>query len=750
MHTKEARGTEAEFDPAETVSGDTQIIAAGNGIIISWNSPQLVTGGLLPEKLSLAFDGRPLRTASSITRAETGNGGMRLLIGFKPPASHGVLSLNGEGEHCLRQFALDRRVIDLPTGESLHPGRLINGLTHSGRARLIGFLLQFCTGQLKADSDPGFRTLCLGVIAASGLLQPMQIRYSATARHLLAEGPALPVGRPSAAYLLSRSMLRRLDFLPRPAPGPHGAGTWLALPPDCTDKSVAVVIGENGIAACPVTGQSGSPPMLTDAAAGRFARAGSQAPLSPHAVSYALALAAACPNDEALSALARELQLFLPADAIALRDPGFPIRGAIEALANASAAGVFLSGWIDDRHGLVESIELVSPFGTRHEIGILHRFPKAESKPADFGQDTPETGFVTRVAGLGEASQYRLELKLRSGTRIPLTSPPSPADPALARAAVLGAVPPVFVTQAMMEDCIAPAAAALHAEALARRGLKRDRWIGEAPAAPSLSIVVPLYRNLSFLPAQIAALASDPAIGETELILALDSPEQEDELTHLLRGLHQIYALPMRLLTQRVNLGFAPNCNTAGELARGETLLFLNSDVVPAETGWIGRMRSALTEAWDAGIAGPKLLFADDSLQHAGLTFDRNDEGIWFNRHFFKGYPRDYAPAIAKRRVPGVTGACLMIGRELFHKIGGFSEDYILGDYEDSDLCLKVRREGKRILYVPQAELYHFERQSIRTHSGYSRGVACLYNQRLHHGRWAEDIAQLMRAEAAA
>ena len=84
----------------------------------------------------------------------------------------------------------------------------------------------------------------------------------------------------------------------------------------------------------------------------------------------------------------------------------------------------------------------------------------------------------------------------------------------------------------------------------------------------------------------------------------------------------------------------------------------------------------------------------------------------------------------------GVTGAALAIRRSLFERIGGVCEDYIIGDYEDSDLCLRVRETGAAILYVPKAELFHFERRSIQMHAGYTRTHASLYNRLLHHARW--------------
>ena len=162
----------------------------------------------------------------------------------------------------------------------------------------------------------------------------------------------------------------------------------------------------------------------------------------------------------------------------------------------------------------------------------------------------------------------------------------------------------------------------------------------------------------------------------------------------------------------------------ARAVARGAALLLLNSDVVPAAPGWLSPMRAALA-ASGVGAVGPKLLFDDGSIQHAGLFFERDADGVWFNAHYHKGMPRHWPAALQRRRVPAVTGAALMLRRSLFEAIGGICEDYIIGDYEDSDLCLRVQASGAAIAYVPQAELFHFERRSIRLHAGYARTLGC-------------------------
>jgi GT2 family glycosyltransferase len=143
-------------------------------------------------------------------------------------------------------------------------------------------------------------------------------------------------------------------------------------------------------------------------------------------------------------------------------------------------------------------------------------------------------------------------------------------------------------------------------------------------------------------------------------------------------------------------------------------------------------------------VIGPKLLYADRTLQHAGLFFYALPNGQWQNMHYWKGYGARFEPANFEREVPAVTGACMIVRRQDFLAVGGFTEDYIVGDYEDSDLCLKLRASGGLCLYMPSIELHHFERQSMPKPSSeeMDRG-STIYNRTLHTARWSATIAAL-------
>ena len=228
-----------------------------------------------------------------------------------------------------------------------------------------------------------------------------------------------------------------------------------------------------------------------------------------------------------------------------------------------------------------------------------------------------------------------------------------------------------------------------------------------------------------------------------DLVFVLDSPEQRAEAESLLRGLAALHGLPVRLAVMPQNRGYAAACNAGAALARADVLLFLNSDVLPAAPGWLPPLLDRLRRDRRLAAAGPKLLFDDGSVQHAGMVFRRDAAGEWFNDHRCKGFPRSHPDAASPCRVPAVTGAALCVRRPAFEAAGGFSTDYVIGDFEDSDLCLKLRGAGGEIAYEPAAELFHFERQSVSAHEGHARTLAGAYNRRLHHRRWGAAMAAL-------
>ncbi len=606
--------------------------------------------------------------------------------------------------------------------------------------RLLGFLLGFCRTAFGLTADAGFADTCIRLARLcardAGPAEPLA---HATPAWTVLGGVQAP--RDAALYVLGADRVRH-SAAPamggNPGTNPsgfqliepvHGGDLLLAL----CDQPLLWTVGRAAI---------GLPDLLRGGARG------------PAAALRAACLRAFAPAGGVATALLREAQMLAPAAPRRHDDPARPLGAALELALPDGAGGLFLRGWLRDPMQMVSGAELRTPVGAAPVgMNLLHRFrrPDVASHYAKAAFSVPEqlTGFVAHVAdpAAGTCPQPTLALRLRSGNTVEVTAPLRQMPPAAARDAVLSCVPPDAVTPGMLDACLAPAAAALHRQAMAVRGAVDAVQIGAKVRQPTVSILVPLYRNLDFLRFQVAALAADPECRRAELIYVLDSPEQRAELEFLLRGLHSLHALSFTMAVMPGNRGFAAASNAAAALARAPLLLLLNSDVVPARPGWLAAMRAAVALS-GIGAAGPKLLFDDGSIQHAGLFFERDADGMWYNAHYHKGMPRHWPAAQRRRRVPGVTGAALLIRRPLFEAAGGLSEDYIIGDFEDSDLCLRLQAAGAGIAYVPEAELYHFERRSIQLHKGYSETLASLYNRRLHHRRWDGAIAALMARRA--
>ncbi len=447
------------------------------------------------------------------------------------------------------------------------------------------------------------------------------------------------------------------------------------------------------------------------------------------------------------AATAIDLQTRAPLAASRIAKSSMHPSGEVD-LALALEGGLLAGGWFHAPSSAFAGIDYVKEDGTAVPLdGNNYKFP-AWAQDKDEKSKTDVTGFVAWIPfteSPGPLLQPRFQMRLASGAVRPLIPKPQPFEPATQRNHVLRAVPPQHAVDSAFRTILAPALQDIERRLGKTIEVDSTKDYSLPETAPLVSIVVPLYKVLDFLRFQLSGMATDPWLAaNAEVIYVLDSPEIQDETEHLLGGLHLLHGLPMKLVVMNRNGGYARACNAGARFARGSILVMLNSDVVPCAPGWLQTLSRPLLENRTLGAIGPKLLFEDGSLQHAGLYFGRDQRGIWLNHHFHKGMPGDYRPAQQTRDVPGVTGACLVSRRETYERVCGFTEDYVIGDYEDSDLCLKIRRLGLQIAYEPAACLYHLERRSIRRSQDYMRGVASQYNSWLHTQRWEDDISELM------
>jgi GT2 family glycosyltransferase len=173
------------------------------------------------------------------------------------------------------------------------------------------------------------------------------------------------------------------------------------------------------------------------------------------------------------------------------------------------------------------------------------------------------------------------------------------------------------------------------------------------------------------------------------------------------------------------NLGFARANNQAFESSRGKSLLFLNPDTEIVGTA-VQRLHGALHDLASAGAVGARLLNGDGTLQTSCIQpFPAILNQVLDFEFLRQRWPEwklwGMAPLFHKGNRPEpvemISGACLLLKREVFVKVGGFSEDYFMYG-EDADLCYKVNQAGHRNFYVPDATVVHFGGGSSRQSPG--------------------------------
>lgn len=276
--------------------------------------------------------------------------------------------------------------------------------------------------------------------------------------------------------------------------------------------------------------------------------------------------------------------------------------------------------------------------------------------------------------------------------------------------------------------------------------------LGTPPEAPTISLIIPLYARWDFIEHQLLAFAQDRRLLETtEIIYVVDDPRILTAVSNEVENLYRMYEVPFKLVWGHRNRGFSGANNLGVSISRGRQVLLLNSDAFPTRPGWANRLGELLDANPEYGLLGARLLNPEGGMQHAGMVFFYSSSWrVWLNKHPLAGLAPelDVVPAGAEIvDKPAVTGACVILTRALFDELDGLDEGYLIGDFEDSDLCLKVIDHGRRIGYVPGVELVHLERQSFSALGDTSfRTLVVRFNAWRHTQRWGTQIESVMKA----
>ena len=246
--------------------------------------------------------------------------------------------------------------------------------------------------------------------------------------------------------------------------------------------------------------------------------------------------------------------------------------------------------------------------------------------------------------------------------------------------------------------------------------------------AADVSIIIPVFNHIRDTFHCLESIAQHTGPLRYQVIVVDDgSTDQTPDLLKRIPG----------LVVERNdrNLGFISSCNRGADVAGGDYLVFLNNDTT-VTPGWLDALMTTFQDFPTAGMAGAKLVYADSRLQEAGGAIWRDASGWNYGKFDDPDHPRyNFA-----RETDYCSGACLIIGRELFEQLGRFDANYAPAYYEDTDLAFKVRHAGHRVIYQPRARIIHHE--GLTSGRDLKTGVKAhqVTNQTKFRSRWDDRL----------
>lgn len=238
---------------------------------------------------------------------------------------------------------------------------------------------------------------------------------------------------------------------------------------------------------------------------------------------------------------------------------------------------------------------------------------------------------------------------------------------------------------------------------------------------PLVSILISTFNKAEYL---FQCLETILAYTDTPFEIIIVDDCSSDGIPQLMAKLVNVHAV-----RNDKNSGFIKSCNKAAQLARGHYILFLNNDVMVTPR-WLSALVETVGRYPQCGAVGGRLVRPDGTLQEAGSIIWQDGSALGYGRGDDPSKP-EYCYV---REVDYVSGAYLLVRAGDFRKLGGFDERYVPAYYEDSDLCMGIRKLGHKVVYQPQAAIIHYE---FGSHSMERATALCEKNYPEFKKKWA-------------
>ena len=226
---------------------------------------------------------------------------------------------------------------------------------------------------------------------------------------------------------------------------------------------------------------------------------------------------------------------------------------------------------------------------------------------------------------------------------------------------------------------------------------------------PKVSILIPNKDHIEDLEKCISSVM-EKSTWENKEIIVIENNSVEKETFAYYERLKQQYA-NVKVVVWEGEFNYSAINNFGAKYAEGDYYLLLNNDTEVITPDWLEQMLG-YCQREDTAIAGAKLLYPDDTVQHAGVVVGMGG----FAGHILTGFgknPTGYMGRLAAaQEVSAVTGACLMVKKAVFDELSGLDGENFKVALNDVDFCLRAGKLHKKVVFLPDVQLYHYESKS--------------------------------------
>lgn len=261
----------------------------------------------------------------------------------------------------------------------------------------------------------------------------------------------------------------------------------------------------------------------------------------------------------------------------------------------------------------------------------------------------------------------------------------------------------------------------------------------ELTSRPLVSIIIPNKDHVDDLSRCVESIINLSTYDNYEIVIVENNSETAEIRTYY----EEISRHPrVQVVEYKGDFNYSKINNFGVQYAKGEYLLLLNNDTEVITPDWMEELLMYAMRK-DVGVVGAKLYYPDKTIQHAGIVIGLGAHRTAGHTHYRipeanVGYMGRLCYA---QDVTAVTGACMMVSKALYEKLGGLDESFTVA-LNDVDFCLRVREKGFLNIFTPFAELYHYESKSRGSDKKDERALRYQQESDRFRVKWADALAK--------